>query len=515
MTTASESRTVASLVEAVGDARVLCGDPQRPVHRVRLDSREIAPGDLFVAVRGTEQDGLKFVGNALERGAHAVAVEEDQASAMVDRNPETVVIVCENARRFVAAAAGEVAGHPSSRVVLVAVTGTSGKTTTAWILDQIFQAAGFSTGLIGTIEYRFGDHAEPAPLTTPDAVHLQGLLRRMVDAGVTHVVMEASSHALALDRLFAVSCDAGIYTNLKRDHLDFHRDLASYAAAKARLFREILPASGKTSYAILNAEDDEGRKLAGEISVPCVSFGDGGEVRAEKVQSDLDGMRGSLLLGDETHSFESPLVGAPHLDNILAAASAAWKLGIAGADIVRGIAACDGVPGRLEPIRAGQSFGVIVDYAHKPDALERTLASLRGLTRGRLIVVFGCGGDRDVGKRRIMGEIAGRLADRVILTSDNPRTEDPGGILDEIESGVRQTESQRVASSAFGSQSAGREYTVEPDRRLAIRRSVEIARSGDLVLIAGKGHEDYQIIGTEKVHLDDREEVRRALAVAA
>lgn len=506
--------TVASIVGASSDARVARGDASVAIEDVRIDSRQVQPGDLFVAIRGEDLDGTTFLGAALTSGARAVAVEADQVDRIADIAGDATIIACGSAREFAAEAAAECAGRPSAELVLVAITGTSGKTTTSFILEKIFAAAGHRTGLVGTIEYRFADERIPAPLTTPDAVTLQGLLRQMVDAGVTHAVMEASSHALSQGRLHATACDAGIYTNLSRDHLDFHADLEEYAAAKARLFREVLPASGKPSFAVLNAGDPEGRRLADDLPTPHVTFGEGGDVSADGVESDLDGIRGTLVFGEERVSFTSGLIGAPHLQNVLAASAAAWRLGIPTEAIVRGLASCDGVPGRLEPVREGQPFAVIVDYAHKPDALERTLESLRELTEARLIVVFGCGGDRDVGKRKIMGEIAGRLADLVILTSDNPRTEDPLAILEAIETGVQETACARVAQEALG-QRGGEEYAVVPERRAAIQRSIEVARAGDLVLIAGKGHEDYQIVGKTKRHFDDREEIRRALGVAA
>lgn len=506
--------TAASITKAASDARIARGAPETRVENVRIDSREVGPGDLFVAIRGEDRDGAAFVGAAITSGARAVAVEADQVDQVALVVGDAVVIACGSAREFAAEAAAECAGQPSADLVLVAITGTSGKTTTTFLLERIFAAAGYATGLVGTIEYRFAGVTIPAPLTTPDAVTLQSLFRRMVDAGVTHAVMEASSHALAQGRLHATSCDAGVYTNLSRDHLDFHVDLESYAKAKARLFREVLPASGKSSFAVLNAGDAESRRLAGDLPTPHITFGEGGDVAASGVSCDLDGLRGTLLLGDEKVSFASGLIGATHLQNVLAAAAVAWRLGVPTDAIVQGLARCDGVPGRLEPVRAGQPFAVIVDYAHKPDALERTLESLRALTEARLIVVFGCGGDRDVGKRKIMGEIAGRLADLVILTSDNPRTEDPLAILQAIETGVQETDCARVAQEALG-QRGGAEYAVVPERRAAIERSIEVARAGDLVLIAGKGHEDYQIVGTTKRHFDDREEVRRALGVAA
>lgn len=512
--TSRATRTARELVAAAPGARIVHGDPEIGIGAVQVDSRRITAGDLFVAVRGADQDGTTFVGAALTSGAVAVAVEEDQVERVTGIAGGAVVVACESARTFAAAAAVELAGRPAERLVLVAITGTSGKTTTAWILEHIFEAAGHPTGLLGTIEYRFAGETEPAPLTTPDAIVLQDLLRRMVAAGVTHTVMEASSHSLAQGRLFGTALDAGVYTNLSRDHLDFHHDLEGYAADKARLFKELLPASGKPSFAVLNAVDPACRRLMGEIAIPYVSFGDGGEVFARDVACDLDGLRGTLVLGEESVAFTSGLIGAPHLQNVLAASAVAWKLGVPTEAILGGLATCTGVPGRLEPIREGQPFAVIVDYAHKPDALERTLDSLRELTSKRLIVVFGCGGDRDTGKRKMMGEIAGRLADLVIVTSDNPRTEDPIEIIRAIEAGVRETSCTQVAHEALG-HGGGEEYAVVPERRAAILRSIEVARAGDLVLIAGKGHEDYQVVGATRSHFDDREEVRRALGGAA
>jgi UDP-N-acetylmuramoyl-L-alanyl-D-glutamate--2,6-diaminopimelate ligase len=302
-----------------------------------------------------------------------------------------------------------------------------------------------------------------------------------------------------------------VFTNCSRDHLDYHGDLQAYFAAKARLFRELLPASSKRSAAVLNAEDPRVMSLAGELRVPCSTFGRGGEVSCTELVADMAGLRGTLDVAGRPLAFDSKLVGTPHLMNVLAATAVAHRLGIAHEAIRAGIEALPGVPGRLETIDEGQPFAVVVDYAHKPDALERSLASLRELARGRLIVAFGCGGDRDAGKRPLMGEIAGRLADLVIVTSDNPRTEDPMAIIAAIEDGVRAAARTAVAQEALGQTGHADGYVVVPERRAAIALAIEVAREGDLVLITGKGHEDYQIVGTTKHHLDDREEAREAL----
>jgi UDP-N-acetylmuramoyl-L-alanyl-D-glutamate--2,6-diaminopimelate ligase len=460
---------------------------------VGVDSRTVRPGDLFFALSGTRTDGRRHAAEAVARGARAVVAAGDVEVR------GTPVVRVEKPRRLLGIAAAHLAGDPSAALTLVGVTGTNGKTTTTYLLEAIWRAAGARPGVVGTIVYRFDGATRPAPLTTPDAPVLQTLLAEMRAAGTTHVAMEVSSHALTQERVAGCRFDAAVFTNLTRDHLDFHGDVESYFAAKARLFLECLPAGGKRDpVAIVNLDDPAGARLVAMVPTRCVRVGRAAraDVRPLDVATTLDGTRGAIALGGERVPFESPLVGAPHLENILCAAGAAWALGARTEAIARGLATVDPPPGRLEQI-TGPGFTVVVDYAHTPDALARALDVLRPLTRGRLIVVFGCGGDRDRGKRPLMGEAAARRADVVLLTSDNPRTEDPLRILHDVEEGVR-------AAGVDG-------HRVEPDRRAAIALAIGLARPGDLVLIAGKGHEDYQIVGTEKHHLDDREEVRRVL----
>lgn len=494
-----------------GEHRLVHGEPETWIAGLSCDSRRVAPGDLFVALHGERLDGAEFVAQARARGAAAVAIAE-QRVGRIELDARCPLVACAVPRELVADAAAELAGHPSRALTMVAVTGTSGKTTTSYLLEAIFTAAGRTAGVVGTIEYRFAGHHEAAALTTPDAIELQALLARMRAEGTSHVAMEASSHALALDRLRCTALDAAVFTNFSRDHLDYHGDMEHYFAAKARLFRELLPASGKSSFAVLAADDPQVLSLRGELSVPVVTFGERGDVRCEGLVADRTGLRGTLLLGTQSVPLHSRLIGAPHLANILAAAATAWRLGMSPAAISAGIERCAAVPGRLETVHAGQPFDVVVDYAHKPDALECTLSSLRTLTRGRLIVVFGCGGDRDAGKRPLMGAIAARLADLTIVTSDNPRTEDPMAIISAIEEGVRREGRTPVAQEALGQTGHEVGYVVVPERRAAVRRAIEVAQAGDVVMIAGKGHEDYQIVGTAKHHLDDREEARAALA---
>jgi len=476
------------------------------IEGITVDSRRVRPGDLFVALSGQRTDGARYVGEAVRRGARAVVTRAQDEMAEAVGVP---VVRTAEPRRLLGMAAARLAGDPSAAFTLVGVTGTNGKTTTTYLLEAIWQAAGLRPGVLGTIAYRFGGTSRPAPLTTPEAHELQGLLAAMRAAGTSHVAIEVSSHALAQERVAGCRFDAAVFTNLTRDHLDFHGDLESYYAAKARLFLEHLPASGKPDpVAVVNLEDAAGERLAAALRSRCVTVGrrPGAVVRSLEVETGLGGTRGVLDLAGRRLPFRSPLVGAPHVENILGAAATAWALGTAPEAIQAGLAEVCAPPGRLEQI-AGPGFTVVVDYAHTPDALARALDVLRPLTAGAVIAVFGCGGDRDRGKRPLMGEAAARRSDLVVLTSDNPRTEDPTRILADIEAGVRAAGMQPLAAARAGD----RGYLVEPDRTTAIVRAVETARPGDVVLVAGKGHEDYQIVGTEKRHLDDREEVRRAL----
>ena len=494
------------------------GDLDLPISGLAYDSRRVTPGGMFVALPGTKRDGTAFLEEAMDRGACAVVVPR---TAPVPRGVS--VVRTDRPRRLLAALADVFSGRPSAAVTLVGVTGTSGKTTTTYVLEAIGKAAGWSVGVIGTVNYRYAGRTYPAPFTTPEAVELQALLRDMRAAGVTHVVMEVSSHALVQERVTGCRWDAAVFTNLGRDHLDYHQDPAAYFAAKARLFREGLADSPKPGrFAALNADDAHGRTLAEETSAaPVLTYGlrRPADVTATRLAYSATGIQGELQVAGRTEAFASPLIGEPHAYNLLAAATVAHGLGVPVATICEGIAGCLGVPGRLEAVPVGRPFSVFVDYAHKPDALEHALAAVRALTARRLITVFGCGGDRDRGKRPLMGEVAGRLSDVVVLTSDNPRSENPQRILEETEPGLSRGGLVRTdgpapgASHGNGAQAglAGA-YLVIPDRRHAIRRALDEARAGDAVVIAGKGHEDYQIVGTIRHHFDDAEEVRGYLS---
>lgn len=475
------------------------------VTQLAYDSRCVQPGALFFALPGSKSDGTHFVEQAVARGARAVVLPPGtsvsrQVTAIYSSTPRVLLGRC--ADRFYS--------QPSAHLTLVGVTGTSGKTTTTYLLEAIWQAMGWAVGVIGTINYRYQGRTLPAPFTTPEAVELQALLSTMAAENVSHVVMEVSSHALVQERVHGCRWDGALFTNLGRDHLDFHQDLDDYFAAKSRLFLDALAASEKSHrFAVVNADDPWGAKLLAQpLPGRVLTYGlqPGVTVSAHDVEKSFHGLRGVLRLERERVPFSSVLIGEPHLYNIMAAATAAYALGVPVDAIVTGIARCSGVPGRLEAIAVGQPFGVLVDYAHKPDALEKTLRSIRQLTQGRLLTVFGCGGDRDRGKRPLMGEAAGRLSDVVVLTSDNPRTEDPWHILAEAEPGLIQAGMVKVDDpTAIRTLKQG--YVVMVDRRKAIYAALAGTQPGDVLVIAGKGHEDYQIIGTTKYHFDDREEV--------
>ena len=468
------------------------------VTSVEYDSRRVRDGSLFVAIRGFVTDGHRYVADAAERGAAAALVEGLTGATTI---PEFVV---PDTRRALGLAAHEFFGHPSDSLAVHGITGTNGKTTTSYLIHSIMQQAGLESGVVGTLGYRMGGGAAPGSLTSPEASDLAALMASMIDAGVEALTMEVSSHALSLERTAGTRFDTATFTNLSRDHLDFHRTLDEYWESKRKLFEMLSGGGGKPdAAAVVNVDDPRGRELAAflrrESALRLVTFGiEQGDVRATDIVSSVDGTSATLVTPNERFAVRIGLVSAFNVMNALAAASVAVASGIESGAIAEGLRTVTVVPGRLERVDAGQPFTALVDYAHTPDALEKALAAIRDLGPERLIVVFGCGGDRDRGKRPLMGEIASREADVAIVTSDNPRTEEPAAIIAEVLNGVR-------------GGSGGAAVEVEPDRRAAIRRAVELADEGDVVLVAGKGHEDYQIIGTEKRHFDDREEIRAAV----
>ena len=460
-------------------------DLDAEVASITADSRLVVPGALFVAIPGFKTDGAKFIDAAISKGAVAIVGESNAASVQVD-----------DARAALALIAANFYDRPADKLSLAGVTGTSGKTTTTKMIESIFDAGSEPVGLIGTIEYRAGDERLMADRTTPDAVVLQQWFAKMVDAGVRHAVMEVSSHALALKRTFGIHFAAAVFTNLSQDHFDFHKDFEDYFAAKRILFDQI-DRSRKT--AIVNIDDEYGRRLANELGDCVVTFGRGANADIHPLEGfeiSVRGLNGRVATPAGEVRVESKLLGAPNLYNWLGAIGAAQSVGIDIATIEAGIRNLTAVRGRFEYVESEGGPTVIVDYAHKPDALEKLLQAVRDLAAGRRIVlIVGCGGDRDQGKRPKMGAIAARLADFTVLTSDNPRGEDPEAILDGIERGMQ----------------GASNYARIADRRDAISRTIAEASDEDVIVIAGKGHEPYQVIGDQILHFDDREEAERAL----
>jgi UDP-N-acetylmuramoyl-L-alanyl-D-glutamate--2,6-diaminopimelate ligase len=486
------------------------GDPQTPVDSVVLDSRAAAPGACFLALPGTQTDGTTFAPDAVAHGAVAVVAAVDVPPALRDR---VVWVRVTDARDAAARVAAAFHGRPLERLVLLGVTGTNGKTTTTYLLEGALAAAGHRPGVLGTIAARYAGRSEPATHTTPDAPSLNAVAARMVEAGVTHLAMEVSSHALALGRIAGLRFRGAAFTNLTQDHLDFHGSFEDYATAKLRLFREHLAPDALAVVALDDPHGERFAEAARDAGARVARFstrpGAPAELAVERADYAADATRAVLRCFGTRVEAEIRTIGEHNLANLLTAVGLAHAAGVAPETAARGAAAVASVPGRLERVAVREQVYAFVDYSHTPDALDHAVATLRPLCRGRLWVVFGCGGDRDRTKRPLMGRAAA-AGDRVILTSDNPRTEDPAAILDQIEPGLRERDLARVTLEALGD--AGRAYAREPDRRAAIAAAVRQARPGDVILVAGKGHEDYQIVGREKRHFDDREEVRRAAA---
>jgi len=487
------------------------------VDDVVCDSRKVAPGALFVAVPGQRQDGASFVGDALDRGACAVV-----AGPGAVRRKDCTVVEVEDVRRAMAFLAARFFGHPSRGLALVGVTGTNGKTTFTYLMESILLEAGFRPGVIGTVSCRFPGHAARPVNTTPESVDLQRTLREMRDAGVTHALLEVSSHGLDARRVEACDFTGAVFTMLGRDHLDHHGDVETYFASKAKLFTELLPASAvRGPWAVINRDDPHGRRLLRSCPVPAapVSAGpDAGDAQyritslaCSRRETSLEVQSPGGVLG-----LKSSLLTRVNALNMLLAVAASDRLGVRPEFVARGVRALKAIPGRLEPVSRKKGALFLVDYAHTPDALEQVLPGLRELTPGRLITVFGCGGDRDRGKRPLMGASAARWSDLVVVTSDNPRSEEPEEILRQIRQGIEPLGLACLEPGGAGTVGKDRKtFTCLADRRAAIRYAVSAARRGDTVLVAGKGHEDVQILGGARVPFQDREEVLRALGGCA
>ncbi len=479
----------------------------REVSDITHDSRTVKPGALFVAVRGFHSDGHRFISQAVERGATAVVAESEDRTASAAGTPQILV---EDSRRALAQLAVFFFHRPSSRLSLIGITGTNGKTTTSYLVKAMIEAAGGMSGLIGTIDYRIGSRRYPAPNTTPESLDLQRLLAEMVSTGAGYCVMEVSSHALELGRTQGCVFAAAAFTNLTQDHLDFHGTMDAYLRSKLRLF------TGLTGdqVAVVNIDDEHASDVIAATRASVITTGMSGSAAIRPAGDIRHGIDGLAFVAETPRgrvSVESPLVGRHNIQNLLTAIGVATALGFEAPAIEAGIRAMKAVPGRLEKVDAGQCFGVFVDYAHTEDALARLLDAVGEIASNRVITVFGCGGDRDRTKRPKMGAAALGGSDIVIVTSDNPRTEDPAAILNEIDAGM-QTGARFTRPEAMQSGAGRTPYCMIPDRREAIAAALRLARPGDIVVLAGKGHEDYQIIGDIKLRFDDRDVAREEIA---
>ncbi|MCS7013435.1 MAG: UDP-N-acetylmuramoyl-L-alanyl-D-glutamate--2,6-diaminopimelate ligase [Chloroherpetonaceae bacterium] len=469
-------------------------DADKEVAAVVYDSRKATPGALFVAIRGFKTDGHRFIEQAVQCGAVGIVCEALPATLV----PECSYFVVPDSRWALAVLAKAFYGNVSDKLTIVGITGTNGKTTTSYLIKSILEANGWKTGLIGTVEYHLGDEILEAERTTPEAVELHQFFDKMVHAGCTHCVMEVSSHSLALQRTVGIRFQVAVFTNLSRDHLDFHGTMENYFRAKKRLFDSL----DKDAIAITNADDAYSKRIVADCPAPVMTYGlcsngavahsepNAVTVSAKVLRYELGSTSVVLNVQGELHTHSFEMIGRFNLYNILAAYSAGLALGIEHHRIIQGISKCKGVRGRMEQVWSSDQRCAVIDYAHSPDALENVLRTLREVLPqgGRLIVLFGCGGDRDRGKRPEMGRIAEQLADVLILTSDNPRSEDPEKILDDIESGLQHTKpTYRITN-----------------RQDAIEYGISLLRQGDVLLVAGKGHETYQEMGGVRYPFDDR-----------
>jgi UDP-N-acetylmuramoyl-L-alanyl-D-glutamate--2,6-diaminopimelate ligase len=458
---------------------------------LEYDSRRVEKGFVFFAFAGSRVDGREYAQQALDRGALAVVSELPRPEGF-----KAPWIEVEHGRKALASAARAFYQYPDQRVAFTGITGTNGKTTTSYLVESVLRTAGYVTGLIGTIEYRLAGESLPSVNTTPESLDVARFASELASRGGTHLISEVSSHALALGRTYGFQFHTAIFTNLTRDHLDFHRTMEAYGEAKRLLFA---PTEGPSpKWAVLNADDPASELMAPPATATTITYGQsaGAALRASNIETGFEGVTFELQWEGARVAIHSPLLGAINVSNILAAAGAGISYGVPLEAIASGIASCRAVPGRFERVDQGQGFLVAVDYAHTDDALRNAIRAARALTRGRVITVFGCGGDRDRSKRPLMGMAAAELSDYVVLTSDNPRSEDPLAIMNDVMVGLRRFDTPHAA---------------EPDRAKAIRLAIGRAEPGDVVLLAGKGHETYQILKDRTIHFDDRETAREVL----
>jgi len=470
------------------------GLPDTAVSGVTEDSRRAGPGSIFAAAPGVRSDGHDYAAKAVELGAVAIIGSRPGLASLCG----VPYIYTASPRKALGLLAHELRGNPSRRMTVIGVTGTNGKSSSVVMIHRVLESCGFPAAALGTLGYQIGHQTLPAPHTTPFGEDLAEMFGRADEAGCSHVVMEASSHAIDQDRIAGIDFKIAAFTNLTQDHLDYHADMDSYRRAKIKLFEQI---RGAGRFTVVNIDDPSAGCFISASHVPCHTYGTRGEVRAEDIAIRVDGTRFTARTPWGPAPVEMHLLGRHNVQNALCVITVCCALGLPLDVVARGVGMVRSVPGRFERIETGRGFEVAVDYAHTDDGLRNVLEAAREVCPGRVIVVFGCGGDRDRTKRPKMGAVAAALSDFAIVTSDNPRTEEPNSIIAAIVPGVEAAGKKK-----------GVDYCVIPDRRQAIGKAVEMARPGDLVMIAGKGHEDYQILGTVKIHFDDREEARAALA---
>lgn len=473
------------LINSLTEILDVKGSDDVEIKSIAYDSRKVETGSLFVAIQGFKLDGHDYISEAVAKGATAVIGEKD-----VDLPENILYIKVKNSRKALSEASSLFFGKPAEKLKVVGVTGTNGKTTTTYLIKAILDEAGYSTGVVGTIGVRIKDRLLPSERTTPESLELNHIFSEMLKEGVEYVSMEVSSHSLKLHRVDHINFEVGVFTNLTQDHLDFHINFEDYYASKKKLF-------SLSRKAVINVDDESGRRLCRELNIPVLTYAieEKADVKAENVTINESGVSFDVCALDKRKKIRYRVPGRFSVYNSLAAISACLILGVDLDTIAEALEKVKGVPGRFEPVDEGQDFTVIVDYAHTPDGLENVLSTIKSFARGRIITVFGAGGDRDRGKRPLMGRVVSEYSDYFIITSDNPRSEDPEAIIDDIEKGVNENS----------------KYERIPDRKEAIKRAIELASEGDVILIAGKGHENYQIIKDKVLPFDDREVAREFL----
>jgi len=496
------------------DAGQFSVSPDPEISSIHYRAQDVKPGGLFVAIKGFAADGHDFIDEALARGASAIVTQKPVRK-------KSIIIEVKNTRNALAKISDRFYSNPSKKLFLIGITGTNGKTTTAFLVENLLSQAGIKVGVIGTLNYRYSGKTFQNPMTTPESYDLQKILTEMLKSGITHVVMEVSSHAIDLNRICNCRFNLLVFTNLTQDHLDYHGDMNSYWSCKKKFFTQI-PDHESANHgvsAVINHNDEKGRELIklleasiGKPSVLSTGFSNGNSICAKDITHDLTGISGKVITPAGAFEFKSPLVGKHNLENILCATGVGIVLNLSLDSIKTGIQAVCAVPGRLESIPNDINRLIYVDYAHTPDALENVLSALKFSATGRIICVFGCGGNRDKTKRPLMGRTAARLCDLTVITSDNPRTEPPMEIIEQIVQGTKKTISNVYTPADLSTGFRKKGYVVEPDRKTAIQLAITASRSGDIVLIAGKGNETYQIIGNNTISFDDRNEARTALS---